>query len=213
MTRRYNYPLGDDNAVWRQDLDRRLAALERSAQLGNAAIGSGGLTIRDGGELRFVDGSGTTVVALSAAGLDSTTVQQASAWIDEDFDADTTATITETEATLAGVTIAPPSWVNTLIIQAVASVHINQGPAAPAQNHLVGLVRIDGTDSPEYISGGPQYTSGLATLINLTASPVFSRTISSPGASIDVLLRGYVDSDVDSILCEAAISVLAIGTS
>lgn len=52
-----------------QDLERRLRTLENAPRLGYSSIGSGGLQVRDDGQIVLKDTAGNTLAVLSTAGL------------------------------------------------------------------------------------------------------------------------------------------------
>jgi hypothetical protein len=51
------------------NIERRLAALERSGRAGYTSIGEGGLTVKDGGNIQILDSSGNVLVTLDSTGL------------------------------------------------------------------------------------------------------------------------------------------------
>lgn len=67
--RNAQFGLKEADARWRTDIERRLAALERSPRLPDTSIGAGGLTVRDDGAVRVQDAAGITRATLNTTGL------------------------------------------------------------------------------------------------------------------------------------------------
>lgn len=51
------------------DIDRRIGKLETAARLTSASVGSGGITVKDGGKLSFLDTSGNVLFTIDENGL------------------------------------------------------------------------------------------------------------------------------------------------
>lgn len=182
--RKYRYPVSDHEALWRQDIERRLAQLERTGRLTSASIGSGGLTIRDGGELRFRDESGQVTAALTADGLDAVTAQKAAGLtLVEHDDITDPVEVTTSDVVLATATLTIPDWVTTAVVVGFGNLSVF---TTSGTNQMSARVVIDGV-------AGDRFELG-ATDTNLFLGPTFGRQF-SPGESVTVELEaGRVNS-------------------
>lgn len=221
-------------------LEAQVARINRARKLQSASIGSGGLAIKDGGTIRLVDDSGDTVaeldkdsqtffdnagnpltvlngsgltvgddVVIDSDGLKITDVLQEANWIDEQFEFDTTPTLSTSFADLVSVTISPPSWVETLSVLAYGAAHASQSTLDV--NQLSAFIRIDGTDGPIFSTVNEGYSIATNTLNEQAVPVVFSRTITSPAASLSVAVRASVFDDSPSVGGSAGVTVLAVG--
>lgn len=61
---------GEDGVeAWAEAVNKRLTNLERSAQLISASVGSGGIIVKDGGQITFLDTIGAALVTVDENGL------------------------------------------------------------------------------------------------------------------------------------------------
>lgn len=198
-----------------KNLEAQVAKLNRARRLQSASIGSGGLTVKDGGVIRFEDANGDVTTALSASGLDETTTQQAAGWVAQEFNEETLAFPT-TETDLVTVTFEPPDWVETLVIHAFGVFRFSDLDEAPASSFFrswFALLRINGNDSPSALFNHGSTATGSGSEVIRVAGPiVYSLTINSPPSPVSVSLRGEASTQ-PSLQSPQSLSALAFGSA
>jgi hypothetical protein len=163
-----------------QDIVRRLDALERSARAPFTSIGVGNLSVEADGEITV----GSTVVldadglAVNGRPVDGVKVVTAS-----NTGGGTPTSLTSSAATLLTATVSVPAWVSSASVFAVCGLTAF-GLSVPLDGRAIISTRIGGE-------------SGNATTVDMApggeyrfAGTGHTRTIASPGSSIDVDLRG-----------------------
>lgn len=130
------------------DVQRRLAALERSARLTSASIGSGGLTVKDGGAITILDSLGNPDVVLNSDGLEVIGGFVTPIWIENLDDSSQDTTITTSGSTPVSVTFNPPSWVQEVKVFAALSFQMS----ASANHTMRFRIDIDGLPGTGFFS-------------------------------------------------------------
>lgn len=203
-------------------LEAQVARINRARSMQSTSLDGGTFRVKNGGVIELVDDNddvvaeldktGLTVgddVVLDSDGLKITDVLQEANWVDEHFDFGTTLSLSSSETELVSVTVEPPPWVETLSVVAYGGVTSTQLTTDP--NRLSAFVRIDGVDGPKYRSAGPGVSLGASSLNQLSVPAVFSRTVSSPSASLSVAVRADIFDDSPGVDGSAGLTVLAVG--
>lgn len=143
-SRKYRYPPGDQEALWRQEIERRLAQLERSNRLTSASIGSGGLGVKDGGSIVVEGGSivveggsiiveGGDGVELSSSGLEVNGGQVVAVSLDSDFQTYDSVPVSLSNSYVTYLTkdYTPPDWATQVLVVALGEMEAyNAEPTA-----------------------------------------------------------------------------------
>ena len=211
------------------EIERRLRALESANRLTSASIGSGGLRIKDGGKITFLDSSGAVLATLDENGvlvagapvlLDGDGLDIGSGLVVVDSDGlkldgilqpalsvltesdAANITLTTTLTTINEVTFTIPSWADEVSIVTIARL---QNSALPANteletNTLINDVGgLDATTDDEIFIGP---TNDASSTVALTT------TVTNPGSTITCRQRGKIETD--TLGAEARLEGLAI---
>lgn len=176
-----------------KDLDRRITALETSARLPLSSIGEGGMVVKDGGQIVFLDASDNVLVTLDQDGIEVAGepvvlngtglfiggIQQPALAILAD-DSSLNPTGIEALFTVNEITFPIPSWADdvSLMVLARAQNTISPGGNWMFQNMLINDVGGLNETTDDHVRVENVGVSINSSLVALTS------TVTSPGSSI-----------------------------
>ncbi len=183
-------PSQDQDAYWRQDIERRLADLERSARLPYSSIGQGGLRVKDGGKIEILDTSDVVTVTLDSAGLHVGGGDVVAVFSKTLIDNWTAVTLPSGGEFTRSVAYDVPAWAQTqeCDVVAITSGFVTQGGAGGGSMDV--RLTVAGVHSQV------QMISGIS---NTPYSCAFGRSFTIPGPTVTVSAR-FRDNIINSPL-------------